>query len=160
VAVLALGGWLAMRGHITLGTFLAFSTYLVQLVAPIRMIALVVAAAQQARAGSERVLEILDVNADVVDRPDARTLTEGAGEIRFTDVRFGYTRTEPTLDGFDLEVAAGEVVALVGGSGSGKSTVTALLPRFYDVGSGSITIDGVDVRDVTLDSLRHQVGVV
>src|SRR4051812_33522520 len=160
VAVLALGGWLAMRGHVSLGTFLAFSTYLVQLVAPIRMMALVVAAAQQARAGSERILEILDVNADVVDRPGARTLDAVAGEIRFDHVRFGYTRTEPTLDGFQLDVAAGEIVALVGGSGSGKSTVAALLPRFYDVGDGAIRIDGIDVRDVTLDSLRHQVGVV
>ena len=160
VVVLALGGWLAMRGHLSLGTFLAFSTYLVQLVAPIRMMALVVAAAQQARAGSERILEILDVNADVVDRPGARPLDAVAGEIKFDHVRFGYTRTEPTLDGFQLDVAAGQIVALVDGSGSGKSTVAALLPRFYDVGDGAIRIDGIDVRDVTLESLRRQVGVV
>ena len=166
VAVLALGGWLAMRGHLTLGTFLAFSSYLVQLVAPTRMMALVVAAAQQARAGGERVLEILDVNADVTDRPGAAVL-EGmpTGELNgravdFEDVRFGYTSSEPALDGFTLRVRPGEVVALVGGSGSGKSTVTALLPRFYDVASGAIRIDGIDVREVTLESLRRQVGVV
>ncbi|MCU1398526.1 MAG: transporter ATP-binding protein, partial [Acidimicrobiales bacterium] len=160
VGVLALGGWLAMRGHLSLGTFLAFSSYLVQLVAPIRMMALVVAAAQQARAGGERILDILDVNAEVVDRPGATELVDGPGELTFADVRFGYTSAEPALDGFDLTVRAGEVVALVGGSGSGKSTVTALLPRFYDVQAGAIRIDGVDVRDVTLTSLRHQVGVV
>jgi len=171
VAVLALGGWLAMRGHLSLGTFLAFSSYLVQLVAPIRMMALVVAAMQQARAGADRVLEILDVNAEVVDRPDARDLHDvkvdlageapGAGRtITFDHVRFGYTRSDPALDGFTLTVRAGEVVALVGGSGSGKSTVTALLPRFYDVTDGAIRIDGVDVRDVTLASLRQEVGVV
>ncbi len=169
VAVLALGGWMAMRGHLSLGTFLAFSSYLVQLVAPIRMMALVVAATQQARAGSERVLEILDANAAVVDRPDARDLDHllldrdehpSGSEVAFRDVRFGYTSSEPALDHFTLTIAPGEVVALVGGSGSGKSTVTALLPRFYDVGSGAITIDGIDVRDATLASLRSQVGVV
>jgi ATP-binding cassette subfamily B protein len=160
VAVLALGGWLAMRGHLSLGTFLAFSTYLVQLVAPIRMMAIVVAALQQARAGATRVLEILDVNADITDRPDARELTHVSGDVLFDNVTFGYTRADPAVDGFSLHVRAGEVVALVGGSGSGKSTVTALLPRFYDVGAGAIRIDDVDVRDVTLSSLRTTVGVV
>lgn len=160
VAVLGFGGWLALRGNVSLGTLLAFSTYLVQLTAPIRMMALVVAATQQARAGAERVLEILDANPQVADRPDATTFADTAGEVHFDHVSFGYTTSELALDGFDLHVAAGEVVALVGGSGSGKSTVTALLPRFYDVASGSIQIDGVDVRDATLASLRHQVGVV
>ena len=167
VAVLALGGWLAMHGHISLGTFLAFSSYLVQLVAPIRMVALVVAASQQARAGAERVLGILDANAEVADRPDARDIDEvdpdgrsGGCAVSFNHVRFGYTAEEPALADFSLTIDAGEVVALVGGSGSGKSTVTALLPRFYDVAGGAISIDGIDVRDVTLASLRSRVGVV
>jgi ATP-binding cassette subfamily B protein len=169
VAVLALGGWMAMRGHLSLGTFLAFSSYLVQLVAPIRMTALVIAATQQARAGGERILEILDANAEVVDHPGAidladhlgtREHTAGGCAVSFSDVRFGYTSSEPALDGFTLLVRPGEVVALVGGSGSGKSTVTALLPRFYDVSGGAITIDGIDIRDVTLASLRNEVGVV
>ncbi len=160
VAVLALGGWLAMRDHISLGTFLAFSTYLVQLVAPIRMMAIVVAALQQARAGATRVLEILDVNADVTDRPGASDLQDVNGDVVFEHVTFGYTLTDHAVEGFDLHVQPGEVVALVGGSGSGKSTVTALLPRFYDVAAGAIRIDGVDVRDVTLTSLRATVGVV
>lgn len=160
VAVLGFGGWLATRGEVSLGTFLTFSTYLVQLAAPIRMMALVVAAAQQARAGAERVLGILDANPEVVDRDGADALADVGGEVTFDHVTFGYTVSERALDGFDLTVRAGEVVALVGGSGSGKSTVTALLPRFYDVAAGSIRIDGIDVRDVTLSSLRRHVGVV
>jgi ATP-binding cassette subfamily B protein len=160
VAVLALGGWLSMRGHLSLGTFLAFSSYLVQLVAPIRMTALVVAALQQARAGAVRVLEILDANAEVADRPGAMPLADGPGRVELVDVVFGYTTTERALDGLSLSVAPGEVVALVGGSGSGKSTLTALVPRFYDVAAGSVRIDGVDVREVTLGSLRAAVGVV
>nr|WP_283251099.1 ABC transporter ATP-binding protein [Rhabdothermincola salaria] len=160
VAVLALGGWLAIEGHLTLGTFLAFSAYLVQLVAPVRMLAGLFTVGQQARAGAERILDVLDANAVVTEAPDAVTLDEVAGEVRFEGVRFGYTRSEPVLDGLDLRIGAGEVVALVGTSGSGKSTVTALLPRFYDVPEGRVTIDGTDVREVTLESLRRQVGVV
>ena len=160
VAVLGLGGYLVVQGSITLGTFLAFSSYLVQLVAPTRMFAGLFAVAQQARAGGERILDVLDANAQVVDAPDAVDLGEVRGDLRFEEVVFGYTRSEPVLDGFDLHVAPGEVVAIVGASGSGKSTVTALLPRFYDVARGRVLIDGTDVRDVTLESLRRQVGVV
>ena len=150
----------ASNGQLTLGTFLAFSSYLVQLVAPVRMLAGLFTVGQQARAGAERILDILDANAEVVDAPDAVELPPARGEVRFEGVRFGYSRSEPVLDGLDLHVAAGEVVALVGTSGSGKSTVTALLPRFYDVAEGRVTVDGHDVRDVTLESLRRQVGLV
>jgi ATP-binding cassette, subfamily B, bacterial len=160
VAVLAFGGWLAVEGRITLGTLLAFSAYLMQLVAPVRMFALLVAVGQQARAGGERILDILDANPLVVERPDASELVVDRGEVRFDDVRFGYTRDQHVLDGFTLHIAPGETVALVGTSGSGKSTVALLLPRFYDVDGGAVGIDGADVRDVTLDSLRRQVGVV
>jgi ATP-binding cassette subfamily B protein len=160
VAVLAYGGWLAIEGHITLGTFLAFSSYLVQLVAPVRMFALLMAVISQARAGGERLLEVLDANPLVTEASDADELPPARGEVVFQDVRFGYTKTEPVLDGFTLHVRPGETVALVGGSGSGKSTVALLLPRFYDVAEGSVAIDGIDVRTVTFDSLRGQVGVV
>jgi ATP-binding cassette subfamily B protein len=160
VAVLAYGGYLAIHGQLTLGTFLAFSSYLVQLVAPVRMLALLMAVISQARAGGERLLEVLDANPRVAEAPDAEELPPVLGEVSFEDVRFGYTTTEPVLDGFTLRVRPGETVALVGGSGSGKSTVALLLPRFYDVAAGRVTIDGVDVRDVTFDSLRGQVGVV
>jgi len=160
VGVMALGGWLALHGRITLGTFLAFSTYLVQLVAPARMFAGIVAIGQQARAGVERIMELLDSNPLVVERPDAVDLPRATGDVRFDGVRFGYLRSEPVLDDFTLHVAPGETIALVGASGSGKSTVSLLLPRFYDVQAGTVTIDGVDVSTVTLDSLRRQIGVV
>ncbi len=160
VAMLGLGGWLVIQGDITYGTFFAFMTYVALMVPPVRMLAGLFAIGQQARAGAARVLDILDTNPLITEKPDAVELPDVRGEVHFDDVRFGYTADQPVLDDFDLHVAPGEVVALVGSSGSGKSTVTALLPRFYDVGAGSITIDGVDVRDVTLDSLRHQVGVV
>ena len=160
VAVLALGGWLAIQGQISIGTFLAFSTYLVQLLAPIRMFAGMVAVAQQARAGTERIFELLDSNPLVAEKPDAAPLVVSTAEITFDGVTYGYLRSEPVLDDFSLHVAPGETVALVGASGSGKSTVSLLLPRFYDVQSGSICIDGVDIRDVTLESIRAEIGIV
>ena len=160
VLVLVLGGWLVINDRITLGTFLAFASYLVQLVAPSRMLAGLLALAQQARAGGERVLELLDSTSEVTDRPGAVPLTEARGEISFDAVTFGYLRSEPVLDDFSLHLAPGERVAVVGTSGSGKSTLALLLPRFYDVQEGRITLDGMDVRDLTLESLRRSVGVV
>jgi ATP-binding cassette subfamily B protein len=160
VAVLAFGGWLALEGRISLGTFLAFSTYLFQMVGPVRMLSVVTVIAQQARAGAERIFELLDSTPVVVERPDATVLPALTGGITFDEVTFGYLRSEPVLRGFSLTVAPGETVALVGPSGSGKSTVSLLLPRFYEVQSGSVRLDGTDVRDVTLDSLRRQIGVV
>jgi ATP-binding cassette subfamily B protein len=160
VAVLAFGGWLALEGRISLGTFLAFSTYLFQMVGPVRMLSVLTVIAQQARAGAERIFELLDSTPVVVERPGAPDLPPVTGDIVFDDVTFGYLRSEPVLRGFSLTVAPGETVALVGPSGSGKSTVSLLLPRFYEVQSGSVRLDGVDVRDVTLGSLRRQIGVV
>ena len=160
VLILALGGWLVIRGDITLGTFLAFQTSLLQLVAPVRQVAGMLVMAQTARAAAERIYELLDSTGDVEERADARELADVTGDVVFRDVSFGYLRSEPVLKGFDLRVAPGETVALVGTSGSGKSTVSLLLPRFYDVQTGSITIDGIDIRDVTLQSLRRQIGVV
>jgi ATP-binding cassette subfamily B protein len=160
VAVLALGGWLTIEGNLTLGTFLAFSAYLIQLVTPVRLLSGFFTVGQQARAGAERILDVLDANALVVEPDDAVVLSTVRGEVRFENVRFGYTRSDPVLDGFDLQVEPGEVVALVGTSGSGKSTVTALLPRFYDVADGRVMIDGHDVRTLALEPLRRQVGLV
>ncbi|MGI9032148.1 MAG: ABC transporter ATP-binding protein [Acidimicrobiales bacterium] len=160
VAVLALGGWLALHGRLSLGTFLAFSTYLLQMVGPVRMLSSLIVVAQGARAGAERVFELLDSTPVVVERPGARPLPAVEGHVVFDDVSFGYLRSEPVLNGFSLSVAPGETVALVGPAGSGKSTVSLLLPRFYEVQSGRVRIDGIDVRDVTLESLRAQIGVV
>src|SRR5690606_22657983 len=124
----AFGGWLAMEGRISLGTLLAFQTYLLQLVAPVRQLAGMTVMAQTARAAAERIFELLDATSDVVERPGARPLGRVRGVVVFDDVSFGYLRSEPVLDGFSLRVAPGEVVALVGASGSGKSTVSLLLP--------------------------------
>jgi ATP-binding cassette subfamily B protein len=163
VAMLALGGWLAVRGHITLGTFVAFSTYLAQLVGPVRMLAMVLTVGQQARAGTERVLELIDT--EPVLRDGTKTLPADApATVEFDDVAFGYDTGDgeprPVLDGLSFEIRAGETLAVVGSSGSGKSTVSLLLPRFYDVTRGAVLVGGHDVRELTLDSLRAAVGLV
>jgi ATP-binding cassette subfamily B protein len=160
VAVLLLGGWLALHGHITLGTFLAFASYMIDLTAPVRQLAAILTVGQLARGGAERIFDLLDSTPLVQDKPDASDLVVNRGEVTFDHVTFGYMRSEPVLRDFTLTVAPGETVALVGTSGSGKSTVGLLLPRFYDVHEGSVQIDGIDVRDVTLASLRRQIGVV
>jgi ATP-binding cassette subfamily B protein len=160
VAVLALGGWLALRGHISYGTFLAFSTYMLLITPPVRQLAAILTVGQLARAGAERIFDLLDSTPLVQDRPDAAELRVTSGEIVFDRVTFGYTSAEPVLREFTLTVTPGETVALVGSSGSGKSTVGLLLPRFYDVHAGAVRIDGTDVRAVTLQSLRRSIGVV
>jgi ATP-binding cassette subfamily B protein len=160
VAILAFGGWLALHHEITLGTFLAFSTYIVQLVSPARQLAGVLTIGQQARAGIERIFQLLDLPPAIADAPDALELPLLRGEISFSDVHFGYAADAPVLQGFDLDIAAGERVAIVGPSGSGKSTATMLVSRFYDPDSGVVLVDGHDVRGVTLHSLRRQIGVV
>ncbi|MDJ1643084.1 ABC transporter ATP-binding protein [Streptomyces pakalii] len=159
VAMLALGGWLATRGEITLGTFVAFSTYLAQLVGPVRMLAMVLTVGQQARAGVERVLELIDTEPSMQDGTKELPADAPAG-IEFDDVRFGYDEERPVLDGFSLTVEPGETVAVVGASGSGKSTVSLLLPRFYDVSHGAVLIGGHDVRELTQASLRAAIGLV
>ncbi|MFE3248490.1 ABC transporter ATP-binding protein [Streptomyces sp. NPDC059209] len=159
VAMLALGGWLATRGQITLGTFVAFSTYLAQLVGPVRMLAMVLTVGQQARAGVERVLELIDTEPSIQD--GTKDLPADAeASVEFDDVTFSYADGRTVLDGFSLEIRPGETVAVVGSSGSGKSTVSMLLPRFYDVSHGAVLVGGHDVRELTLDSLRAAIGLV
>ena len=160
VGVLLFGGWLAAHGEISLGTFLAFSTYVAQLVGPVRMLAALLTVGQQARASVERVFEVIDSTPRVVDAPGAGPLPDGPGRVDFDSVFFGYTASSPVLCGLSLTVEPGETVALVGGAGSGKSTISLLLPRFYDVQGGSVRVDGVDIRDTTMASLRSRIGVV
>jgi ATP-binding cassette subfamily B protein len=160
LGVLLLGGWLALHGHITLGTFLAFSTYLGQLVSPVRQLTALLTIGQQARAGVERVLDVVDAAPAIFDAPDAVDLPEGPVGVELDHVTFGYSRSRPVLSDVSLSVAPGETLALVGGAGSGKSTVALLLPRFYDVQAGSVRIGGVDVRAAKLASLRSRLGVV
>lgn len=158
VAVLGLGGWLALHGQVTLGTFLAFTTYVANLVGPTRLLSSLMVSAQLARAGVERVYELIDSQPDVTDGPGE--VPSGPLAISFSGVTFGYARSEPVLQDFSISVEPGETLALVGTAGSGKSTVSLLLPRFYDVHSGAVRVGGVDVRTLRLGSLRGAVGVV
>ncbi|MFJ7588085.1 ABC transporter ATP-binding protein [Streptomyces sp. NPDC097617] len=159
VAMLALGGWMATNGQVTLGTFVAFSTYLAQLVGPVRMLAMVLTVGQQARAGVERVFELIDTEPEIHEGTHELP-ADAPATVEFDDVRFGYDPGRPVLDGFSLTVAEGETVAVVGSSGSGKSTVALLLPRFYDADGGTVRVGGHDVRELTYDSLRGAIGLV
>ena len=160
VGVLALGGWLAIHGSITLGTFLAFSAYLAQMTGPVRMFTYMVTLGQEARASVIRVFDIIDSRPAITDKPDAIELPPDAAGLSFDDVRFGYRPSEPVLRGLSLRVEPGETVAVVGASGSGKSTLALLLPRFYDPQVRSVRIGGHDVAGVTRDSLRAAIGLV
>lgn len=168
VGMLALGGWMATRGQITLGTFVAFSTYLAQLVGPVRMLATMLTVGQQARAGVERVYELIDTEPELSDRPGAHELPADApADVEFDNVTFGYDPDHPVLDRLSLRVEPGETMAVVGASGSGKSTLSMLIPRYYDVTAGpaagdggAVRVGGHDVRDLTLSSLRAAIGLV
>ena len=160
VGVLALGGWLAIHGSITLGTFLAFSAYLAQMSGPVRTLTMMVTIGQEARASVIRVFDIIDSSPVIADKPDAIALPSGANGITFDDVRFGYDPAQPVLRGLSLHVEPGETVAVVGASGSGKSTIAQLLPRFYDPQAGSVLIGKYNVADVTRESLRAAIGLV
>ena len=158
--VLFCGGWLVIEGHTPVGAIVAFNAYLLMLQAPFMMLGQLVMMGQRARASAERIFEILDEQPEITERPGAVDLVDGRGSITFDHVRFGYGDGPDILKDFHATVRPGESVAIVGRTGSGKSTVARLVARFYDVRDGSIAIDGIDVRDVTLPSLRATVGLV
>jgi len=160
VGVLALGGWLAIRGSVTLGTFLAFSAYLAQMAGPVRTLTMMITIGQEARASVIRVFDVIDSQPVITDKPGAAGLPRDAAGISFDDVTFGYVPSRPVLRGLSLRVEPGETVAVVGASGSGKSTIAQLLARFYDPQDGSVRIGGHDVADVTRKSLRDAIGLV
>jgi ATP-binding cassette subfamily B protein len=161
VGVLAYGGLLVADGRIQVGQLVEFNLYITMLINPLRSIGQIIAQAQRAVASSERVSQILDAAPLVTDRPGAQPLASGPGHVRFENVRFSYGEDNaPILDGFDLAIAAGESVAIVGSTGSGKTTLARLIPRFYDIDSGRVALDGTDVRDLKLRDLRKAVAVV
>ena len=160
VGVLALGGWLAIGGSISLGTFLAFASYLMAMVGPVRSLAALVTIGQEARASVIRVFEVIDARPVITERPGAAELPPGTPAIEFEAVSFGYLPSQPVLRGLSLRVEPGETLALAGPAGSGKSTISLLLPRFYDTSGGSLRIGGRDVRDLATGSLRAAIGLV
>jgi ATP-binding cassette subfamily B protein len=162
VLVLGYGGHQVLSGNLTLGELVAFNVYVVMLVWPLRMLGQIVAQWQRAIAASERVAELLETEPLIVDSPNATPLPAGPGEVRFENVTFAYTGTQPrpVLDGLDLTIEAGTSVAVVGATGSGKTTIARLIPRFYEISGGRIVIDGTDIGTVKLAELRRAVGMV
>jgi ABC-type multidrug transport system fused ATPase/permease subunit len=159
-AVLLLGGRMVANGDLGLDAFFAFNVLVVMLVMPLRMLGMWIGQAQRATASGERIFEVIDEPEEVADAADAGRLPPGDGRIRFEGATFGYDLDRPVLEEIDLEVEPGRTIALIGHTGSGKTTLASLVPRFYDVTAGRVTVDGVDVSDVRLTSLRREIGIV
>jgi ATP-binding cassette subfamily B protein len=160
VLLLWAGGYFVMSGKLTIGELVAFNAYLVNLVQPLRRFGTLASALSSSIAGADRVFEILDLPEEVQQAPDAEPLPEIQGHVQFSNVSFGYLRQTPVLQDISFEVQPGSIVAILGPTGSGKSTIINLLLRFYDCTAGCVCVDGRDVRRVTLDSLRRQIGTV
>jgi ATP-binding cassette, subfamily B, bacterial len=158
--VLGYGGYLTFHGEVSIGTLFAFLLYLSNFFDPIQQLSQLYNTFLSAVAALDKIMEVLDEEPEVVDRPGARTLARIEGNVRFDSVRFAYGTGPEVLHGIDLDVTAGTSVALVGHTGAGKSTIAKLLARFYDPRDGAITIDGADLRDITQASLRRQLGIV
>jgi ABC-type multidrug transport system fused ATPase/permease subunit len=158
--VLLWGAQMVQDGSLSAGSFVAFNLYLAMLVMPLRSLGMWIGQAQRATASGERIFQVMDEPEEVADRPGAVALAAGPGEVRFEDVSFEYLLGRPVLRAIELDVPAGRTVALIGHTGSGKTTLTSLLPRFYDATEGRVLIDGHDVRDLTLASLRRAIGVI
>ena len=159
-AVLLVGARMVAHGTLTVGSFVSFNLYLALLVMPLRSLGMWIGQAQRATASGERIFQVLDEPEEIADKPAAGELPPGDGEIRFENVSFSYLQGRPVLEDVDLALDAGTTLALIGHTGSGKTTLASLVPRFYDVDTGRVLVDGVDVRDVTLASLRREIGVI
>lgn len=158
--VVGMGGWLAIRQAISIGVIVSFITYARNFFEPVRSLSNLYNQFQAAMAGAERIFQLLDVRPDITDKPDAIEMPSIQGHVVFDHVHFSYVPGVPVLKDICLEAKPGQTIALVGPTGAGKTTIVNLLSRFYDVDSGRITIDGIDIRDVTQDSLRRQLGIV
>jgi ABC-type multidrug transport system fused ATPase/permease subunit len=159
-AVLLVGARMVAHGNLTVGGFIAFNLYLGMLIMPLRSLGMWIGQAQRATASGERIFQVMDEPEEIADRPDAVELPEGGGHLLFEGVGFEYMDGRPVLQDIHLELAPGKTIALIGHTGSGKTTLTSLVPRFYDVTSGRVVLDGADVRDVKLTSLRNAIGVI
>ncbi len=155
-----LAGWQISLGNLTGGKFVSYATAIALMIDPISITTGNFNEIKQAEASLDRVFELFKIPVTITERPDAIVLPSITGKVDYDQISFGYAADRPILQSFDLHVQPGETVALVGASGAGKSTILSLLNRFYDVSSGSISIDGIDIRDVTLKSLRRQIGIV
>ena len=164
VGVLGVGGHRVLSGQLSIGDLVAFNVYLTLLVWPLRNIGMIVALGQRAASALVRIHEVLSTSSQIVEPANPKSLPSGAGTqygaVKFEHVQFGYDPTRPVLNNFNLAIAPGESIAVVGATGSGKSTVARLLLRFYDTDSGHVFLDGVDVRKLKLQELRQQIGVV
>jgi len=160
VIVLWVGAVMITNGDLSPGELIAFLSYLTLMIMPMRMLGFIVQMFARAGASGERIFEILDAESAVKEKPNAIELRDIRGDVRFENVSFSYDAVSPVLRDVSFEAPAGKVVALLGPTGSGKTTIVNLLPRFYDVTGGAITIDGIDVRDVTLASLRANIGII
>lgn len=158
--VLVVGAWLSFRGSLTYGELVAFVLYVNVLLKPIEKISALLELYPKGMAGFKRFVELLDLEPDVQDAEDAIDVPYLRGDIRFNNVSFGYEPDRPILKNINLEIQSGETIAIVGPTGAGKTTICSLIPRFYDVTEGSITIDGIDIRKMTKRSLRSQIGIV
>jgi ATP-binding cassette, subfamily B, multidrug efflux pump len=160
VVVLLYGGWMVLAGSLTVGTLVAFNRYLTLLGEPLQNLGMIVNVIARAIASGERIYDIMDVKPEIVSRPGALTPAQMEGHVRFEKVSFAYLRNTPVIHDIDFEAPPGTVTALFGPTGAGKSTITALIPRFYDATAGRVLIDGHDVRDLDLDFVRRNVGLV
>jgi ATP-binding cassette subfamily B protein len=161
LAVYWIGGRQVIGGDLSLGEMLSFANYMMMAFFPMLMVTMVITMISQAGASAERIFEVLDAQSEVVEKPDALPLPMVQGEIAFEDVSFRYFESgDMVLDGVSFKAEPGQVIALLGATGSGKSTIINLIPRFYDVTDGRVLINGMDVRDVTIESLRAQIGIV
>jgi ATP-binding cassette, subfamily B, multidrug efflux pump len=159
-AITYFGGRQIIAGTLTFGEWQKFSLYLIYVFFPLGQLGLIISQMSQATASANRVFEILDAQSDVADKPGAMELPPANGHVTFEEVAFSYFGGDPVLNGVSFDAQPGQTIALLGATGSGKSTIINLIPRFYDVTGGRITVDGFDLRDVTLESLRSQIGIV
>jgi ABC-type multidrug transport system fused ATPase/permease subunit len=159
-AVLLFAGRMVVSGSMSTGTFVAFNLLLAMLVMPLRMIGMWIGQAQRATAAGERIFEVLDEREEIADRPDSVPLPPGRGHVRFEGVHFGYEPGRPVLEDIELDIAPALTVALIGRTGSGKTTLASLVPRFYEADEGRVVVDGYDVRDLQRRSLRREIGVI